>query len=133
MFRTVFSNRSIANSKLLQIGFLRCDSKSVKFYSSLSDNKFRLDPKTGQNPDGKIGVFSGSLLCPARQLSSGSETTTLTTLDSATTIVEAALAEPSFQSIGLANLYPPGWLQYAMEQIHLQFDTPWWATIMIST
>ncbi len=132
MFRTVFPNRSIANYKFLQHGFLSCHSKSVKFYSSLSERKFGQNSKIGPNQIGTVGVISGSLLSQVRTLSSGSETT-VTALDSATTIVESALTEPSFQSLGLANLYPPGWLQYAMEQIHLQFDMPWWATIMIGT
>jgi hypothetical protein len=130
MFRAVFRNRSVANYKLNQNGFLLCDSKSVKFYSSFSVNKHRLETKT--STVGIFGAFSYSLIRPSRQLSSGGEAT-LTTLESATTIVETAFTEPTFQSLGLANLYPPGWLQYAMEQIHLQFDMPWWATIMIST
>jgi len=120
MFRTVFPYRSIANYKFLQHGFLRCHSKSVKFYSSLSESKFCQNSKIGQNKIGTVGIISGSLLGPVRTLSSGSETT-VTTLDSATTIVESALTEPSFQSLGLANLYPPGWLQYAIKTLSSHF------------
>jgi hypothetical protein len=69
---------------------------------------------------------------------SGSETETkivseleFSSQDLASAIPEV-LSEPSFQSLGLAHAYPSGWLQAFMEQIHLQFDIPWWGTIVIS-
>lgn len=40
--------------------------------------------------------------------------------------------EPTFQSLGLAHMWPSGWLQSFMETIHLQMDLPWWATIVTS-
>jgi hypothetical protein len=46
--------------------------------------------------------------------------------------VVTAAAEPTFRSLGLAHFYPSGWLQALMEQIHVQVDLPWWATIMLS-
>lgn len=47
--------------------------------------------------------------------------------------VVETLGEPTFQSIGLAHAYPSGLFQYVMEQIHLQGNLPWWATIVITT
>jgi YidC/Oxa1 family membrane protein insertase len=38
-------------------------------------------------------------------------------------------AEPTFNSLGLASYWPVGRMQYLLEQSHLYFDMPWWATI----
>ena len=54
--------------------------------------------------------------------------TSITLSDATPTI----LSEPTFHSLGLAHYYPSGWLQAIMEQMHLQCEMPWWATIMAS-
>jgi hypothetical protein len=42
-------------------------------------------------------------------------------------------AEPTFNSLGLASYWPVGRMQYLLEQSHLYFDMPWWATIGAAT
>lgn len=43
------------------------------------------------------------------------------------------IGDPPFDSLGLASMWPPGRIQYLMEQVHTSLDIPWWGTIMIST
>lgn len=42
------------------------------------------------------------------------------------------VGDPPFDQLGLASWWPPGRLQYAMEQLHIVLDLPWWGTIMCS-
>jgi len=44
-------------------------------------------------------------------------------------------AEPTLfsQGLGLANHYPSGYMQNMLEQVHLNFDLPWWAAIVTTT
>jgi hypothetical protein len=42
------------------------------------------------------------------------------------------LAEPTFQSLGLAHAYPSGMFQALMEQFHVHLGLPWWGTIILS-
>jgi len=43
------------------------------------------------------------------------------------------LAEPTFQSLGLAHGWPSGWLQTFMEFMHIDLGLPWWQTIVGTT
>ncbi len=52
--------------------------------------------------------------------------------DFAAQLATQAGVEPTFQSLGLAHMWPSGWLQSFMETVHLQMDLPWWATIVTS-
>lgn len=63
-----------------------------------------------------------------RPISSEAEVSLTSVCDASATIA----AEPTFHSLGLAHYYPSGLLQAIMEQIHLQLDMPWWATIVAS-
>lgn len=42
-------------------------------------------------------------------------------------------AEPAFATLGLGGWTPVGWVQNAMEFVHVGCDIPWWGTIMIGT
>ncbi|XP_067951179.1 mitochondrial inner membrane protein OXA1L-like [Watersipora subatra] len=42
-----------------------------------------------------------------------------------------ALGEPTFSSLGLCSYYPSGWVQSALETLHVSVDLPWWASIAI--
>ena len=45
----------------------------------------------------------------------------------------ASVIEPSFSSLGLAHWWPSGFLQSAMEQLHINCDLPWSTTIIVTT
>lgn len=39
--------------------------------------------------------------------------------------------EPTLESIGLGGYSPVGLVQHFMEFMHISYDVPWWATIVI--
>jgi YidC/Oxa1 family membrane protein insertase len=43
------------------------------------------------------------------------------------------LAEPSLQSLGLAHQWPSGWMQSALELMHVDLGLPWWQAIVATT
>ena len=43
-----------------------------------------------------------------------------------------ALGEPTLASQGLCNYTPPGLLQFALENLHVGLDLPWWGAIVAS-
>ncbi|XP_063978793.1 mitochondrial inner membrane protein OXA1L [Diachasmimorpha longicaudata] len=45
----------------------------------------------------------------------------------------SALAEPTFQSVGLGSWWPSGMIQQLFEYVHVGMGAPWWATIIIGT
>jgi YidC/Oxa1 family membrane protein insertase len=44
-----------------------------------------------------------------------------------------ALAEPTLASLGLCSWAPSGWVQSALETLHVGLDVPWWGAIVIGT
>jgi hypothetical protein len=42
-----------------------------------------------------------------------------------------ALGEPTFTSLGLGGYWPSGWVQTALEYLHVSLDLPWWSAIVI--
>lgn len=40
------------------------------------------------------------------------------------------LSEPSFAEIGLGGWSPAGWVENAMEWLHISMDMPWWGCIL---
>lgn len=44
-----------------------------------------------------------------------------------------ALGEPTLQSLGLGGWYPNGFVQQALEALHVNLDIPWWTSIVIGT
>lgn len=43
------------------------------------------------------------------------------------------LAEPAFDTLGLASWWPSGRMQYLMENLHIGLDLEWWQTIAVTT
>jgi len=43
------------------------------------------------------------------------------------------LVEPSFASMGLGHAWPSGWMQTALEFLHIDIGLPWWQAIGLTT
>lgn len=44
-----------------------------------------------------------------------------------------SLGEPTFSSLGLGGYAPSGWVQSALESLHVGVDLPWWGAIVAGT
>ncbi len=145
MLKVINLTRPLGQCSRLQISVIHMsENRQVKLFSSFSQPKScsRLTSILDQKTNSSVALLKPITFYPATQIGvrwmSGSETETkivseleFSSQDLASAIPEV-LSEPSFQSLGLAHAYPSGWLQAFMEQIHLQFDIPWWGTIVIS-
>lgn len=69
----------------------------------------------------------------ATALPSIPEPPTIPVLDASITETLAAGAEPSFATLGLGGWTPVGWVQNAMEFLHMDLGLEWWTCIMIGT
>ena len=129
MIKAVVQAR-VASGRLFGVQVTACQRPADRRdFSSATINLTGLLKPGSQNISAMIRPISASQIS-FRCLSSGDSS--VVPLDDVATTAVTSLSEPTFHSLGLAHHYPSGWVQAIMEQIHLQFELPWWATIVIS-
>lgn len=134
MIKAVVQAR-VTSGRLFRVQLTACQNvperRNFSSATTMSTNLLLKPYSNSKNISSLIRPISASQIS-LRCLSSVEGSVTL--LDDVVTPVEAvtSLSEPSFHSLGLAHHYPSGWLQAVMEQVHLQFEMPWWATIVVS-
>ena len=129
MIKAVVQAR-VASGRLFGVQVTTCQRPADRRdFSSATINLTGLLKPSSQNISAMIRPISASQIS-FRCLSSGDSS--VVPLDDVATTAVTSLSEPTFHSLGLAHHYPSGWVQAIMEQIHLQFELPWWATIVIS-
>ena len=48
-------------------------------------------------------------------------------------IILNVLGEPTFESLGLTSYWPPGWVRWALEYLHVDCELNWVASIVVFT
>ena len=136
MIRAIVQAR-VASGRLFRVQVTACHSQMLadhRNFSSTTTDLTKLLKPSSKNISAMIKPISASQIsfrCLSTADGGGGGGGIVSTDD---VLSEAAmsLSEPTFHSLGLAHHYPSGWLQAIMEQVHLQLEMPWWATIVIS-
>lgn len=82
---------------------------------------------------GNLESPAATLLSDATELSHDIATNLSPVADNAAAVLTALSTEPTLASLGLGGWMPSGFVQTALETIHVGLDVPWWTAIVIGT